>query len=635
MSVGSLVAVLLAVIMTASFLGAWVKAPRVVVAVGIAAIFAGLCVWVARCRSGKSAPYHAPVPSARTRMIRALFMLLCGMALVQFVRLAGIPLVNYDVLGYHVSIAQGFLAEQSAFALLHDPQSFYARLPLGASILEGLFTGANPYGCGIQFFIIFCVIAGAQSAATVTALLGGRTVARWLAAILYLFHPLIVNNVMQGLVDPLTTLFAIAGAEMLLRMFSRSGCAWHGAVAGFLVGASFATKYSAAGIVIIPLLIAAVLASWSQWKRHGAARSLRRLAVFVVGIALAAGPWLLRAYAVGGSLAHPFRGETPSWTAQQARFVVDAHGRTSPLSFDYWSAAVSKTKTFGYEIPFVGVSALVVCAALMLFSRHRSRGLPLVIAAGLGYAAWLLMRDNPARFLLPAVAFLVPVAAIGATQSLRNRIAARVVCAALLVCVCWANVGSAKVAMQVDGVYTAPARCEVLGGYLGEGYQSIVNSALAENDEGRILLVFEAREALFNGRADANAVWDQPRHVAALKKARSAAEFANSLRRADVSGIFVNEFEWGRLLDFYAKEQLPPGDKHMGRIGMTAKLGEGEFLKCLAAYPPHRFAGLNRRELKILRDFLLTCRRNASAVSPAGPGAEIWCAQIPDESEFK
>ncbi|MEO8376803.1 MAG: hypothetical protein ABI579_03965 [Candidatus Sumerlaeota bacterium] len=579
-----------------------------------------------------TALFYAPrSPSKWDRGLKLLLLILKGIAVLQFARFAGIPLVNYDVLSYHVPLAAKFLSADTAHALLVDPQTFYARLPLGASILESFVTDGTPWGVGIQLLIIASALAGASSASRITAMLGGRQVARSLAATLYLLHPLVVNSAIQGLVDPVTSLFAVAALELLLRFFSRSTQWLDGCGAGILAGFSFATKYSAAGIVVIPLMLAACVYTYRQANRFGFQKSLLRLSLIACGMLLAAAPWLLRAQHIGGSIAFPFGGETSQWTAEQAHFVVNAHNLSGPAHAEYWRDAGRKISTLGFGIPFLGISALLVAGLLTFFSRARLRTAMILMIVALGYAAWLTVRDNPARFLLPSAAFLIPVAALGATQSIRNVAASRALLLALLVCVVWSDLPALQTAAQIDGVYTRRIRREAAAGLIGEGYMSVVNAAVSDSPDGQMLLFFEAKESLFDGKALTNSVWDQPLYAAALKISDSAVHFAGELRGQGFTSIFVNEFEWGRLLDFYARDQFPPGQKHQGNIGITAKVSDDEMMNCLAAYPPHKFAGLDERELQILHDFLLLCRRNAKVVSPAGPGAEIWYAEIPNE----
>lgn len=576
-----------------------------------------------------------PLRSARPvgRMANALALglfVLQGIGLILLVRAAGMPIASYDVLSYHIPLAREFASADAGHGVLHQPSIFYGRLPLGASILEGAFVGSDyhdVFGLGIPAFIACCILAGASCAARVTAWLGGRLVARRLAFVLYLFHPMVFDCMIKALVDPPTALLAIASVEFLLAGLSRRGGWRRFAITGFVLGAAFSTKYSALGVAVIPVGVLAV-----AFIATGTRQRVVRLLVLGMGFAFAVAPWLLRAQAIGGHPLYPFAGESPGWTTAQGEFVVKVHEPQTPLQAAYWTRAVSSVRLYGIEVPRTGLSLLLL-AGFLLAGRRRDRfAFALFLAAFAGFFFWLTVRNNPARFLLPSVALMIPASAVAITRGFGRgnlRHGALVVVIALAIAQSWPT---ASALVGSGTVYTEKLRDEALDDVLGTSFTQVMRPARNHPRNQRLLLFFEAKGALFGPNAVYQTVWDQPAWAPDLKRAGSAAEFAQALQGRGFTGIFVNEFEWGRLLDFYAADQFPPGTRNMGNIGLTARLPDGMQMRCFAAFPPHRFAGLDERDLTILRDFLLSCRRSALIVSPAGPGAEIWYAPIPNDS---
>ncbi|MCC6546309.1 hypothetical protein IT570_03985 [Candidatus Sumerlaeota bacterium] len=587
--------------------------------------------------SGIRWPRRSQPPRTSTRVACALLLLLSGLAFIQLVRFAGIPLVNYDVLSYHIPISAQYLS--GGFGRPLDPwsapQTFYEYLPPVAFWIESRFINGTPYTCGPQLLIISCIVAGANCAASIAARLGGRQVARLLAVLLYLLHPIAVNNVMQGLIDPITALFAIASLDVMLRAVPARKLLFQALLfllSGVLAGASFATKYSAAGIVVVPLLLAGI--GYSFFNRRSPATLAMPLA-YALGLSLFVVPLLWRAYALSGNLAFPFAGSTSKWSTGQARFVVNAHDPTSPLGAAYWHHAATRIGTLGLEIPRTGISVLLLAALSTLFSQSRRKTVIPLLVVALGYAAWLLVGQNPARFLFPSAAILIPIASVGATHAIRHRLVSRAVFGALLAVLLLGSWSMAGTAIRMNGAYTLRARKEALRDYLGGSFMKMVDDTRGFST----VFFFEARSALFGlspgRRIESGSVWDLPPYATELHQAKDAAEFSRYLRSRG-EYVFVNEFEWGRLLDFYSKRRLPSGARHQGMIGMWSQAPAiGSRIDWLAAYPPHQFAHFDERELKILERFLLVCRSKASNVMKAGPGAEIWYAKIPEESEFQ
>lgn len=549
-------------------------------------------------------------------------ILLFGIAaLVLHYRALATPVMNYDVLSYHIPLARGFM-EGEGRSLLLEPDTFYARLPLGAAILEAPLVSSfwsNGFGAGLNLLAVLATLGGALSAMRVAGWLGARRPMRWFAFLVYTLHPMFLGAATNALFDPLLALLAIASLELLLASYSRSGT-WHQSLlAGVLAGSAFALKFNAVGVAIIPLFFVAMVMG-------GRRRDWKGPALFVVGLAIAMAPWLIRSMIVGGHPLHPFRGFTETWTAEQAAFVVEVHLPQTPFSAEYWLDFSRKAGAFG----FPGTMLPFIAALLILALGWRDRGLrlfwPIAAAVIAGYCSWLTVRNSPARFLAPSVALSIPLLAAAADIVARRLGRRTVVHGAMFVLL---------------AVYTVPPLWQgrgVAGSLRGEERIALMDALSADLQmahmlrvdppEGRMLLLFEARPALFPDNPVYNTVWDQPPWASLLKESMDAAEFSRRLRAENITVLFVNEAEFGRLLDFYATAAIPFDGPHRGFASVSPSVSDEQAIAWLAAYPPFRFAGLSGRDLTVLLDFLRSQRRYASSPLRAGPNAEIWHATI-------
>jgi hypothetical protein len=548
-------------------------------------------------------------------------------AFYRLVRYAGVPLASFDVLSYHLPIASAFLDGSAAQRILFAPVTFYERLPLGGSILEVPFISTmngGPDGPGIQALLIAALLGAANSAFRCARWLGAGPTASAFAPALMLLLPLASDTVLKGLMEPLLVVLAVAAFELILQSGGRAIRRTEAALAGLLLGTCFAIKLSAVGVVIIPLV--AYMLWLSGWRRkvrlHG--RTLIATGWLLLGILLAAGPWLLRSILVAGHPLHPFGGFSEAWTAEQARFVVEVHEPLSPFSANYLSNFLLKMRTLGFS--YFGVPILIVFTLLATVRRRGTRiRIPLLVVMA-GYCSWLLVQDNPARFLFPAVALLVPIA-VAAADALLPRFGALILLAVILP----STRTDFRDAFSFDTYYAPSYRAEALAGYVGQDFLQLTRVTEPFFREGTMLLFFESRPALFDGATESRSVWDQPSYGADLREAVDDEDFAARLRARGIRSIFVNEIEWGRYLQFYARDQFPNGMKLMGGVGLSMT-DRAMKERALAAFPPHRFAGFQAEELRILSEFLRKLRLTTRLAIRSGE-AEAWIADIPPVTE--
>ncbi|MCC5876701.1 MAG: hypothetical protein JJU11_10830 [Candidatus Sumerlaeia bacterium] len=563
----------------------------------------------------------------------SLFVLIPGILLAGFLALQlGYPLANYDILSYHIPLAASFAGGDGGHGVLSNPDTFYARLPLGAPILQAPLYSSSLLETlrlpGLPFLVLVGIIGSWSIVYRLVRWHGGRRVAGILAILMIGLLPMNVNALRAGLFDPLLGLFALAALELILIARGSPGRIFAWLCAGLVMGGAVALKLNAVGVVLIPLLALACLFVYLARNYSPAARGVALL-LLAVGIMVSVAPWAIRGLPVG-----PFAIVSTEWTVEQARFVVDVHEPIAPLSPSWWSDFPLKLKSLGYPLPLVGIPILLLLAGAEVLKRRTLRlELWLLLAAMAGFSAWLCVRHNPARFLLPSCFLLIPPAAAYLARPLHFRFGARWGLPAL-----FAVVGLLPAALPqfqllrvFPPIFDREKREHALGEMVGEPVMQIVRLGREEIERGgRVLLFFEGRMGFFpNDGVEGRTVWDQPSWVEKLRDSRDEADFRQKLVGAGYTTILVNEVEWGRLLDFYASDHFDTDAPLRGRMGMTSRVVSGEEInRGLAVYPPHRFAGLTDRDLTILHDFLLTCRGTTPLVVTAGTGAEVWFARL-------
>lgn len=564
--------------------------------------------------------------------LSAALVLAAGSGVLVLTRFIGVPPANFDVLSYHLPLATAMLDPGSASAVFWAPETFYARMPLGAAMLEEPFVArasGGPFGIGIQVLMLASVLATAASAAAIVGSLGGRTHARFLAGVLVLLHPMAAGGVLQSLQEPLMGLMAMGALELAVRGVRGNRALM--LAAGLTAGTAASIKLSAVGVVLIPQAIAVALFMIRD-LRSAPRDFVLRSVWWGVGALTALAPWFTRGTVVGGHPLHPFKGFSDEWTQAQAEFVVQVHGPQSVLSSSYWDDAVAKISHFDFGLG--GVSLMLLGGVLSLASARGRRGAPILVAALLAYAAYLTVAGNPTRFLYAGVVILAPLTA-HAIGSLRMDPQWRLAPLAIGLLLCFLpSIPHLRTSRQFDPVYTTPMRREMMGEYVGRELIPMAEMASDLAESGRLLLVFESRPILFRAPTESRTVWDQASYAEDLKAARDDEDFARKLRARGITAIFVNEVEWGRYLDFYAREAMGPGDPRMGRITIAGPLASEERRNGLLHFPPHVAAGITMREVEILEAFLRTLRRS-TIVSTAAGQAEIWAARIPPTDSGK
>jgi hypothetical protein len=191
-------------------------------------------------------------------------------------------------------------------------------------------------------------------------------------------------------------------------------------MAGFLSGAAVSTKYPAIVFSVAPLTIYVGALATVRARADGAGAASRSLgsslAIFLLAMLVACGPWLVKNAALTGNPTYPllydwFDGATR--TAQKDAQWRAAHDPPNyalrDLANRAWTAAAASD----------WLSPLVVPLAVLSFWPDRNRRLALALGGYLlfVFAAWWLLTHRIDRFLLPAMPLAAMLAGMGATWS--------------------------------------------------------------------------------------------------------------------------------------------------------------------------------------------------------------------------
>lgn len=538
--------------------------------------------------------------------------------------------LDYDELSYHLPLATHF---PESFA--GEWPMFYGRLPMLVPSLARFAASADGPGTGPAMLHAFAVIAGASCVHSIAARLGGRSPGRLLAAVLFLWHPMLLDAGSKHLADPWVALYSAAACEALLGLWARRRPApdqrGRHVLFALMCGAAPAAKLGALGLVSAPLAMLWLLAA----ARSRALRPDRATAAaMAVAASLPLAIWFVPATAIPGT--YP----SADFIRSQRARVVEVHHPQTPLQSGYWASARAKAGLPAYTLadivqpgvildmevpPIAGAVSFLLIGAIGSLLRPRA-----LVPAGLlgaALASWLallLVRDNPGRFWIGAVPWLCALCGAWAGPGGRGRSILRILTRPLI---------AAALAGIVAGQYRllefrawTPDRnsWNARLAALGPGYAEAVLAARTEQSRGRVLVLFDGRNHLFGAGAEPVTAWDPPPSLArALDGAGTAQDLLRALRSQGITHVFVNEAELGRILSFYCRAGFTTDPR--GAAGTRSP----RFVEELRAFPAFALLEPSDEQVAALASLLRRARANAQIAVPAGPRSEIWLAPIP------
>ncbi|MHC4914103.1 MAG: hypothetical protein ACYTGB_01315 [Planctomycetota bacterium] len=493
---------------------------------------------------------------------------------------------DYDALEYHLAAPLEWLRGGFVSFLPHNA---YANMPAAAEMLyaPGLALAPGRWG-GLHFSRLVNLCS--SELATLAVFAGARRLAgrrpALLAAAIFFCGTWLADLTVSPYVEPVLLLFITAGWVATTAAVSRGRLDLRRLqTAGLLAGAACAAKYPALVLVAGPLVLA-VLAAGLALRQKPAKAVTAAVAVGALALCVAA-PWYLRNWVSGGNPVYPLAGSvfsSPHWDEGKDERWTKAHSPKANPARALWNVAAGR-KGAGWENVRSGPLLVVFLplAAWGVWRRRRRGAVPIALLTLTFIALWASITHQVERFLYPAYGGLAVLAAVGAAQLPRRyagTLASGVVLLGAMACapaqywyVRWART-PAKMPSPPCTVMLGLADEEE---YLNFGYWQVINDVNRLPAGSRVLLVGEARSALFTVPTSYATVWDTHPLAAALASSADAAEAADRLGKAGVTHFLWAWPEYKRLkksyggylpLDDAARERLRRLERdEMRRVG--------------------------------------------------------------------
>jgi hypothetical protein len=380
-----------------------------------------------------------------------------ALLLIPWIVLALYPPTAFDTTMYHLPFARAF-AESGGVPFLAD-----RRFPVFPQANEILFTSVMLFGPdvaahGVQ--LLATLLTAALLVVWGRRAFPGYPAAGWLAAAVFLGHPIVPYLAGTAYIEPGLTLFVAASLYALDRWRSGGGTGWLAMAAAF--GATAAdVKYL--GLFFLGIAGLAVVLAGGR-SRPVAARI--RDGLLFTGIAAAVlAPWYLRIYVYTGNPLFPFM--TRVFGGSPWDIVLWEEGReTLAQRLARWVRlpwdVVFERGKYNQQPPFSPVC--LAALPLLVFGAARDVRVRFLLAAAGVYAFVFMWLPLDSRYLVPVLP-LVSLAAAGTVAVLARR---------------WPGLASHRVAWAL-------ALACLLPGWLYAGYR------IAR--QGPLPLTPEAREA--------------------------------------------------------------------------------------------------------------------------------------------
>lgn len=516
---------------------------------GVGALVGGAW-WAKRRRTPKDdPPAEAESPSTPWLLILAgpflMFALLAAM----------IPTPDYDALAYHLlGPKEWFLQGRIQFL----PHNVYTTFPFLTEMfsLLGMAASGDWFLGGLVGQTVLWSFGPAGGLALYV--LGDRLFGRqagWTAALIYLTTPWIYRLSSIPYVEGALLFYTVVAVDASLRIAQSPR--W-GAVAGALAGCAFCCKYTGAVTTLAPV---AVILLFDAWKR-------RRWSAVVwagVGVAVVAGPWLVRNAVWTGNPVYPLAANvfpSPYWSAEQAEKFRDAHDAEV---FDWPSV-----QRYLMEIPATSdwQSALVFAFAplALLGARPRAAGWLWLLVLYLFIVFWGLTHRLD-RFWLPLEPFAAILAGAGVAWLASG--VGKVVCWSLVGLALVYNLAYCTVGLCGVHTYLADLNGQRASRVLSEPSLVLSSDPRFVSPNSKVLFVgyaavyYADRPVLYNTVFDKNVlldmVWDEE-----SGQVRSDDEIQDVFRKAGVDYILV---DWN-----WIKHYRSPGN-----YGFPAEINEELF----------------------------------------------------------
>jgi hypothetical protein len=494
---------------------------------------------------------------------------------------------DYDALEYHMAGPLEWLVNKRVSFLVHNT---YANMPAGCELLyaPGLalapdfwsaFHFTRLVGLGASVLAAFAVHAGARR-------LAGRRAALPAAA-LFFGGTWLADITVNPYIEPLLLLYVTGAWAAFVGSAARGGLDLRRtALAGALAGFAAATKYPGLVLVAGPLVVAIPAAG--LLRGLGLRRTLTAGAL-AGGLSLAVVcPWYIRNWAASGNPVYPLAGALfpgRHWDEYRERRWKKAHRPPQDPARALWKVVAGRPvprDPEGRSLPDhptawenLRTGPLLVIflpPAICALWRRRRRGALWIGLLVLVYVlGWTLLTHQVDRFLYPAYGGLAMLAALGAAELPRRW--ARLLAPGTVLA--GALVAAPGQVSYLNAARGSPPLRLILGlapeedfledvyerRYRATGAWRAVRAVNSLPAGSRVLLIGEARAALFRVPVTYATVWDASPLEKALHGAGDAAEAARRLRDAGVTHLYYSHPEILRLRSSYGYLELGAAER--------------------------------------------------------------------------
>lgn len=524
-----------------------------------------------------------------------LTLILISVMLLLYLINAFAPSANYDVLEYHLGALRHFAETKDISPV---PNNFYSAQPyhiemlyLLGSFLEGYIGGYTP-----KIFVFFILLLNCIGLILLAETLGLSLAWRLFGVLLYLANYTIFRLGFDAFNDLGVCLYLTALSISYFH-FVKSGDKKSIALAGVFGGLMLSCKYTVFGMYIFPMFaillpmtfIATRLTEQSGENiPTGKYRFSEIVKIYLLAGALCLlvySPWLLKGWIECKNPTYPFFNSifrTPSWTPEQAEFLFRSHGKLAAFSTGHFLNCIRRINGLGaiYIIPLFFV----------LLLKRRSAGLfSSAIFIFASYFIWNLVSNAPDRFLAPALPLAITLQISLLSDFIHKVKSAQLILAGYVAFILAANASyiSASLAIGLPqaalGIMTEK---EFIAKNINEEFAEtvdFVNTQIPE--QSKVLLIYEARQYLFNKPVLFNTVFDQSPILNAAKKTRDAEEIIVFFKNAGYTHALVNELELTRFINFYT----PPEEQKKRGIEWIIANSPLERIRFLEYYGPYQF----------------------------------------------
>lgn len=378
----------------------WLNSPALwaLLAVPAAAALLTLRPWLAWLRAAGAALSGPAGPFEWA--LRAVFWATCAALLAGTLA----PETGGDALAYQLNLPKMFLRQSSLQPTWEDYNSFFPLL-MNNLYLVGLATGGVPAAKLFHFFCGLLLFVALLDGAAEVSKRRGPALA---AALAVWTMPTFYNVLSSTYNDVALAFFTFLAVYTFVQAMERDAARLSFA-SGVLGGVAVSVKYLGLASAVA---LAAVGAAYA-WRLRRPGFAAKHASVWLAGLAVGCGYWLLRNGLATGNPFFPYFG---SWFGAEHRPATDHHllgmGRSAGAFLALFWNMFRHPEPFGGFPVRVGISPLLLTpfAALAAFVSPRAR--PYALFSAVFLAVWFFL-VQAARWLLPVLPVLFLAAAAG------------------------------------------------------------------------------------------------------------------------------------------------------------------------------------------------------------------------------